>query len=406
MSKRAGRKSQAANDFLEPKPVESLSATNVGSSRAFNNGRVDLSWSLPAGSPEATSYSITTTPSSTTETTSNTSFTFTGLSSNTSYTFSVTGSNAAGTSAPTTSSSVLVSTVPQAPSAPTASSPNVNQDSVSWSAPSNNGGSSITGYKLKSSDGPVYDYGSGTTTATISETGGTSQSYQVLATNANGDSEYSSSSSNVTTTAPFFPPFFPYFPPFFPFFPFFPPYFPPAFGPYFPPFFPFFPFFPPSFGPHFKAGKAGCIGEKTFVMTAFNGWVFAEEIKPGDKLLTIDPKDFGNGDVQSLNLSPRVNLIEINVVSVESSVKDAYSINSEDAYFSGSQPIFVKSDDIVKYINVSDLKIGDTIISIDEQCFITETIVESINKIENHKVYDIRTEPYQWFIAGGHIVIS
>jgi len=58
MSKRSGRKSQAANDFLEPKPVENLVATDVGTSRAYNDGAVNLSWELPAGSPPATSYSL------------------------------------------------------------------------------------------------------------------------------------------------------------------------------------------------------------------------------------------------------------------------------------------------------------------------------------------------------------
>ena len=53
MGKRSGRKSQAANDFLEPKPVENLTATDVGTNRAYNDGAVDLSWELPAGSPPA-----------------------------------------------------------------------------------------------------------------------------------------------------------------------------------------------------------------------------------------------------------------------------------------------------------------------------------------------------------------
>ncbi len=271
MSKRSGRKSQAANDFLEPKPVENLVATDVGTSRAYNDGAVNLSWELPAGSPPATSYSITTTPASTTQTTSNTSFTFTGLSSDTAYTFSITGSNAAGTSAATTSSSVTVTTVPQAPQSPTASSSNANEDIVSWSA-GDSGGKTITSYTVVSSDGPSYT--NSTSPKTISETGGTSQTYTIYALNDNGTSTGATTGS-VTTTSPFFPPFFPFFPPFFPFFPFFPP--------YFPPFFPFFPFFPPSFGPYFTR----CVDGDTMILTS-EGPKQARDIKIGDVLLTVN----------------------------------------------------------------------------------------------------------------------
>ena len=232
MSKKVGRHSQSANDFLEPKPVENLTATDVGTNRAYNDGAVNLSWSPPAGSPPATSYSITTSPSTSTYTTSDTSYQITGLASNTSYTFSVTGSNAAGTSAATTSSSTLITTVPQAPQSPSASSSTPDQDVVTWSAGAS-GGKSITSYTIVSSDGPSYT--NQTSPATISETGNTSQTYNIYAINDNGTSA-AATTNQVTTVAPFFPPYFPYFPPYFPYFPPFFPYFP-----YFPPYFPYFP---------------------------------------------------------------------------------------------------------------------------------------------------------------------
>ncbi len=63
MAKKVGKHSAAANDFLEPKPVVITSSTDVGTGRAVNNGAIDIVWSLPAGSPEATLYTITPSPS-------------------------------------------------------------------------------------------------------------------------------------------------------------------------------------------------------------------------------------------------------------------------------------------------------------------------------------------------------
>jgi hypothetical protein len=253
--KKSGRKSQASNDFLEPLKPTGVTATDVGTARAFNNGAATVSFSLPALSPAATSFTVT---SSTGQTATGASspITVTGITANASVTFTVTATNAAGTSAASTASSAIaITTVPATPNAPTITQ-QVNQDTISWSAPAN-GGKAITGYTWASSDGKGATVGSGTTTVAVAQEGGTSQTYTVRAINANGNSLVSPASVNITTTPPFFPPYFvppffppyfvpPFFPPFFPFFPFFPPYFVP---PFFPPFFPFFPFFPPYFVP-------------------------------------------------------------------------------------------------------------------------------------------------------------
>lgn len=227
MSKRAGRRSQQQNDFLQPLTPVSVSATDVGTDRAFNNGAATVSFSLPSGSPAATSFTATSSPGGYTATGSSSPLTVQGLQSATSYTFTVTATNASGTSAASSASSAITATtVPATPGAPTASSSVENQDTVSWS-PVATGGKAITLYRWTSSDGK-----SGTTTSTsvtLTQEGGTSQTYQVRAENANGNGQYSASSNSVTTIAP--PSF-----PFFPFFPYFP-YFPPSFGPYFPPYF-------------------------------------------------------------------------------------------------------------------------------------------------------------------------
>jgi hypothetical protein len=236
--KKSGRKSQASNDFLEPQAPINLVGTDVGTSRAFNNGAVSVAFELPALSPAATSYTVTSSPGSFTATGSSSPLTVTGLQSNTAYTFTVTATNAAGTSqASTASASVTATTVPATPAAPTVTTSAL-KDTVSWIAPAT-GGKAISGYTWASSDSKGATVGSGTTSVEVTQEANTSQTYTVYATNANGNS-VTSDASNSVTTPPFFPPFFPFFPPFFP--------------PYFP-FFPFFPFFPPFFpsfgGPSF-----------------------------------------------------------------------------------------------------------------------------------------------------------
>ena len=153
--KEAGGKSSQQNDFLEPKQPIIDSAVNVGTARGFNDGAATVSISLPAGSPEATSYTVTASTSGQSDiqvTGSSSPVIVGGLLSNTSYTFTATASNAAGTSpASEASSSVTVTTVPAAPSAPTASA-GVDQDTLSWTAPAD-GGSAITTYYWESDDG-------------------------------------------------------------------------------------------------------------------------------------------------------------------------------------------------------------------------------------------------------------
>ena len=69
------------------------SATDVGTSRAFNNGAATVSFTAATVGGVATSYTATSTPGSFTSTGTTSPFTITGLQSNTAYTFSVTGTN-------------------------------------------------------------------------------------------------------------------------------------------------------------------------------------------------------------------------------------------------------------------------------------------------------------------------
>ena len=119
--KKSGRKSQASNDFLEPLAPTGVTGTDVGTGRDFNNGAVSVSFSLPALSPAATSYTVTASTGQT-GTGASSPIVVTGIASAATPTFTVTATNAAGTSqASSASAAVTVTTVPATPGAPSAS---------------------------------------------------------------------------------------------------------------------------------------------------------------------------------------------------------------------------------------------------------------------------------------------
>jgi predicted phage tail protein len=194
--KRFGRKSAAQDNFLAPGIPTVTSATDVGTSMAFDDGAVDVAFSA-TGVYAATSYQVLSSGGQTATGTSS-PIRVTGLLSNTSYTFQVKAINANGESAySSASSSVTATTVPATPSAPSASTVSQQaQDSVSWSTPAN-GGKAITNYNWESNDSKSGNTAS--TSVTVSQEAGTTQQYRVRAQNANGYSNFSAYSSNVTT---------------------------------------------------------------------------------------------------------------------------------------------------------------------------------------------------------------
>ncbi len=191
----------------KPCPPTGVSVSDVGTERGFDNGAITVTFTPDSSCTPATSYTATAS-SGHTATGSSSPLTIVGIPTGTSVTVTVKATNQYGdSSASSTSSSVTVTTVPATPSAPSVSSanpqgnPGVNQagtttDSVSWSAPSN-GGKAISNYGWSSSDGKSGETTS--TSVTVNQEGGTAQTYQVRAYNANGWSAYSSNSSSVTT---------------------------------------------------------------------------------------------------------------------------------------------------------------------------------------------------------------
>ena len=106
--------SNLANKIPDVPDASVVSASDVGTSRAYNNGAATVTITNPTGGLPS-SYSITTTPTTVTTTATSSPVTLTGLSSATSYTVTVTPSNISATAASTTSSSFTATTVPQAP---------------------------------------------------------------------------------------------------------------------------------------------------------------------------------------------------------------------------------------------------------------------------------------------------
>ena len=432
MSKRAGRHSSQSNDFLQPQNITSLSGVNVGTNRPYlatanttsaasaagTGGAVSLTWTLPANSPAATSYIITTTPSTYTVNTgsSTTSYTFEGLASEVSYTFTVTAQNAVGNSNPVTSSSISVSTVPQQPQSPSAVSTVADQDSVSWSAGAT-GGSGITSYTVTSSDGPVYT--NATSPLTVTETGGTSQTYTIVAINANGTSAGAVTAS-VTTVSPFFPPFFPpsfFAPPFFPPSFFAPPFFPPSFfaPPQFfaPPFFPPSFFSPPSFVP---PTFSRCIDQDTPIMVV--GEDNSIEFKParlvsvGDEIWSatfeelvdekaLDPYTWISNSLTDVHLS------KTKIVAVIPSMKDVTMYINDDMTkrFSLEQTVLTRKQGQYFFGTTGTLEVGDTLIERKSSGDFVEILVKKIDIVDEQRtVYEFDADPVDILIAGGLVV--
>jgi hypothetical protein len=170
------------------------------------NTQVTVSFSAPSsngGSP-ITGYTVTSNPAGGTDSnagTTSTSHVVTGLTNGTAYTFTVVATNAAGAgpaSAP--SSSVTPRTVPDAPTSASASPGNL-KATVTFTAPSSDGGSAITGYTVTSNPAGGVDSNGGSTSTSHLITGltnGTAYTFTVVAMNAAGASAASAASNSVT----------------------------------------------------------------------------------------------------------------------------------------------------------------------------------------------------------------
>ncbi len=185
------------------------------------SGDAAVSWTAPAsnGGATITTYTVTSssgsktcTSTSTAPATPATTCTVTGLTNGTNYTFTVTAKNASGTSAASVAGpvgGVVPSAIPATPSAPTVTTAGLNGSaSVTWTAP-NNEGSTLSQYTLTPTPacpactGLTVTGAPPTASTTVGGlTNGTSYTFTLIATNADGNSTASAASTAAVAGIP------------------------------------------------------------------------------------------------------------------------------------------------------------------------------------------------------------
>jgi hypothetical protein len=193
-----------------PGEVTGVSAAAAGTTSAT------VSWTPPASGGSVTSYKITPYVGSTAQTPKTvnapaTSATVTGLTNGTTYTFKVQAANPSGAGPESAASNSVTPLTPVAPSAPTGvSAEGASQAArVSWTPPSADGDSAITGYTItpyigSTAQTPVQAGPSATSATVTGLTNGTSYTFKVTATNGIGNGPASAASNAVVPQATIF----------------------------------------------------------------------------------------------------------------------------------------------------------------------------------------------------------
>jgi hypothetical protein len=420
-NKKAGKKSLAQNDHLFPAAPLVGTATDVGTGRAFNNGAASVTFTAQ-GPNAATSFTVTSSPGSFTANGATSPITVEGLQSATDYSFTVVATNEYGSSpASGSSNTILATTVPATPAAPTASSPTAGFDNISWTAPAN-GGTAITNYRWTSTDEKAGDTAS-TSAENITQEQGTAQKYTIYATNANGNSATSAESNEVTTTFSFAPFGAFGFSPFgaFGFSPFgafgFSPFGAFGFSPFgFSPFGAFgfspFGFSPFGFSPY---SPPRCIAGDTEIAAVDTDGnltlVKAKDIRVGDKVFSPLWDEFDGTpspyesriEYQSLT-NKRIGIGEIEQVLEKKAEKSIIFNRNDKKHFSLTQPILARRQgqkDAWEF--AGDLADGDIIWEYNFDTSSYEEVVVEDAHIESVEidVFQISVKGIDTFIAGG-----
>jgi hypothetical protein len=195
-----------------PAPGQVADAAAVEAGRTSAN----VTWSAPSTGGAPTSYKVTPYIGTTAQTpvTVNapaTAKTITGLTTGTTYTFTVQAGNPTGSGPASAPSNAVTPSVPVVPTAPSdvSARPATRSALVSWSVPSSDGDSAITGYRVtpyigSSAQTPVTVSASSTSTTVTGLTNGTSYTFKVQATNAVGTGPASAASRAVVPQSTIF----------------------------------------------------------------------------------------------------------------------------------------------------------------------------------------------------------
>ena len=205
-----------AENATVPNAPTSLTATSAGSTS------INLSWTAPSdnGGATITGYKIEVSPNGTSSWTdlvantgsTQTTYTHSNLAAGTTRHYRVSAINSVGTGNPSNVANATTdaenATVPNAPTSLTATSAGSTSINLSWTAPSDNGGATITGYKIEVSTNAgtfwtdlVANTGSTQTTYTHSGlAAGTTRHYRISAINSVGTGN-PSNVANATTDA-------------------------------------------------------------------------------------------------------------------------------------------------------------------------------------------------------------
>lgn len=206
-------------NWIAPTTPSSTSTVPQNLNATTNNAQISLVWSAPSsnGGSAITNYKIYKSTSSGTETLFTTignvtSYNDTSVTNGQTYFYKVTAVNSVGESSlsnEVSATPTAPAAAPQPPTGLTSTATSSSQINLSWTAPSNNGGSAITGYDIERStdNGNTWSTivpNTGSAATTYNDTGlspSTSYTYRVSAINAVGTSSPSNTASTTTQSA-------------------------------------------------------------------------------------------------------------------------------------------------------------------------------------------------------------
>jgi len=165
-----------------PGAPTSVTATSDADSRSV------VSWMAPIsdGGTAIAGYTVRASPGGATCSTASTMCTVTGLANGTAYAFTVTAVNSVGAGVASVPATATPAARPGAPTSATATSDADSQSVVSWTPPSSDGGTPVTGYTVTASPGTGTCTTASTTCAVTGLVNGTPYTFTVTATNAVG----------------------------------------------------------------------------------------------------------------------------------------------------------------------------------------------------------------------------